>query len=365
MISDRVSRVLVVDGSPGQNRSALATVRALSEAGYSPCVTISARRSLASSSRHAAGQVRVPHAHEAGFYESVRTLTERGEFAATIVTSDAAISALGLPEAELIDKSRLEQLVRDVGLPVPTGRRFDDDDALRAAAADLDYPVVVKPVVKQRALAPPARVVRRPSELTAGPRRAAGPLIVQTWIDEPLRAVSGVMHEGRMLAWVHQRYVRTWPRDAGVSCFAVTVDPDRGLEDRLQQLLQRHTGVFQVQLAGDHVLDVNPRVYGSLPLAVAAGANLPAIHCRALLDGEASQLHRARIGVHYRWVEGDVRHVLGAVRAGDVGAMGAWEALRPRRGTVHSVLRLDDPGPVFARLAHTVSHLFRDADRRG
>lgn len=358
-------RVLVVEGSSGQNRSALAAVRALSQAGLAPSVAVSGGRSLAASSRHAAGTVRVPPVHDPSFREEVERIEKEGGFRTRVLASDAAILALGAPGSELVDKSRLAERAAEAAIPVPDGRRFTNGEEVLAAASTFTYPVIVKSAVKHRSVVIQPRAVRGPGELSAAVPEASGPVIVQPFIDRPLRAVAGVVRAGRAIAWVHQRYVRTWPREAGVSCMAVTQEPDEGLEERLLQLLSGYDGIFQAQLAGDHLLDVNPRAYGSLPLAVAAGVNLPALHCRTALGYEPQQVQRARVGVRYRWVEGDVRHILGALRDGDVDAGGAWRALRPRRATAHSVVSLTDPLPALTRLAYVFSELARGVIRRG
>lgn len=359
-------QVLVVDGSSsGQNRSALAAVRSLSAAGLDPHVTVSARRSLAASSRHAAGTVHVPPAHDPAFPEVIDEILSAGRIRATILSSDAALLALDAPGAELVDKTRLAERARQAGIAVPAGRRFADGPAAVAVGDTFDYPAIVKPAVKHGPAVIQPRVVVGPRELSAAVRGAAEPIVVQPFVDDPLRAVAGVLHRGRPVAWVHQRYVRTWPREAGVSCMAVTQEPDEELEEQLLRLLSGYDGIFQVQLAGHRLLDVNPRAYGSVPLAVAAGVNLPALHCRAAVGEEPSGLRRARTGVRYRWVEGDVRHVLGALRDGDAGPADAVRALRPRRGTAHSVVSLADPMPVLTRLAYAGSTLVRSVVRRG
>lgn len=358
-------RVLVVEGSSGQNRSALGVVRALSGAGLAPSVAVSGRRSLAASSRHAARVLRVPPVDDPSFREVVARVETEGSFAARILASDAAILALGAPGSDLVDKSHLAERAAEAAIPVPVGRRFANGEEVLAVADTFVHPVIVKSAVKHRSVVVQPRVVRGPGELSASVRHASGPVIVQPFIDQPLRAVSGVVHAGRVIAWVHQRYVRTWPREAGVSCMAVTQDPDEELEERLVRLLSGYDGIFQAQFAGDHLLDVNPRAYGSVPLAVAAGVNLPALHCRAAMGYENRRVQRARVGVRYRWVEGDVRHVFAAVRDGDVDAGHVWTALRPRRGTVHSVVSLTDPLPALTRLAYVCSELARSVIRRG
>jgi len=113
------------------------------------------------------------------------------------------------------------------------------------------------------------------------------------------------------------------------------------------QLLAGYEGIFQVQFAGEMVLDVNPRIYGSLPLAVAAGANLPSLWAR-LVSGESIRPVRGRPGAFYRWLEGDARHFAWAVRTRGA----SLGALAPRRRTAHSVESIADARPLLRRLRH-------------
>jgi hypothetical protein len=178
-----------------------------------------------------------------------------------------------------------------------------------------------------------------------------GPVVVQPFVAGPMAAVSGVTWQGRLVAAAHQAYRRIWPPDCGVACAAETVAADEDLEARLPALLAGYDGIFQLQFIAGHVIDLNPRVYGSLPLAVAAGANLPAILC-GLVAGSPVEPVRARPGVRYRWIEGDVRNLLATWRSGTHTAAGVLKELRPRPGTAHSVVSLTDPWPAAVRARH-------------
>jgi hypothetical protein len=107
--------------------------------------------------------------------------------------------------------------------------------------------------------------------------------------------------------------------------------------------------MFKAQLIGPYLLDVHPRVHGSMPIADAAGVNLVALYCD-LLRGEDVGPVTAREGVLYRWLESDVAHIAFSWRTGSIGMREALGALRPRRGTAHSTESLSDPKPILARL---------------
>ncbi|HYN36303.1 MAG TPA: ATP-grasp domain-containing protein, partial [Actinomycetota bacterium] len=117
-------------------------------------------------------------------------------------------------------------------------------------------------------------------------------------------------------------------------------------------LLGGFNGVFQAQFAGDYLLDLNPRVYGSLPLATRAGVNLPGVYCDILRGNAPTETVRARTGVFFRWLEGDLRNVFEGVRERELSAREAFQLLKPRPGAAHGPESLKDPKPMIARLLY-------------
>lgn len=339
--------VLVLDPGDGHGRSALATVRALGAAGYKPVVGTWGRASLAAASRASTRTIHLPDPSDPRFAAVVSSVNDELGVLNIFPTSDAALRALDSPGNELVDKSTLAQRAAAVGFPTPPTQRFESGAALLDASATLHYPVVIKPVFPTR----PAKRFGSPRALI----ELAGitePVLVQPFMSEPMRAVGGVIRDGRLIAASHQRILRTWPAECGTSSAAETIDPDEALERALIELLAGFDGVFQAQLAGPYLLDLNPRAYGSLPLAVVAGANLPAVWCD-LQRGLDVTPHRARPGVRYRWIEGDLRSVWAGLRSGRIHAAEALRALAPKRGTAHSTESLSDPRPTLVRIRHT------------
>lgn len=343
-------RVLVTDGVGGQSRSTLAAVRALVAAGYVPTVTTSVEPSLAAASRHCDRRVLVPTAGDAGYAPAVARELARDDYLTVLPTSDAALVSLQTPGVSLVDKSEVSARAARAGLPTLPERHLLTDRDLTDAASSLPFPAVVKPMVRNGGSAVVQRVGSA-SQLWAS--SLVPPLVVQPWVDEPMTAISGVVWQGALRAVVHQRAERLWPPLVGTSCWAITTLGDRELEDRLLDVLDSYEGVFQAQFLGPYLIDVNPRVYGSLPLAVAAGANLPAIYCD-LLRGEHPSPVRGRAGVGYRWLEGDLRHAWWSWRRGRTSPVRALSQLRPRRRTAHSTESLTDPGPSMVRLSHAL-----------
>jgi predicted ATP-grasp superfamily ATP-dependent carboligase len=348
---DERSMILVTDGASdghGQSRPSLGAVRTLAAAGYRPAVTVSTPASLAAASRYCARRVVTPDVHTEGYVEAIERELARGPYLAVLPTSDTTLIALGDPGARYIDKQALAPHAAAAGLPFPPTEMFPTGAELLEAADRLEYPVIVKPAVGK----PPLRA-GGPMDLRVWANRTNA-LLVQPFLSQPIRTINAVAWDGRLAAVAHQRYLRTWPPEAGMALAAVTTPPDLDLEERAVALMRGYTGIFEIEMCGPYLLDVNARVYGSVTLAAKAGANLPGIYCD-LLRGRRMPLIRARPGAFYRWLEADIRYVLAGMRSGRIGVRGAIDLLRPRAGTAHGGPEsLTDLGPLMARARYVV-----------
>lgn len=298
--------------------------------------------------------MRVPAVHMDSDGYTRRLVEELGQrdVLLALPASDAALLALAAPGHDLIDKSRLADRAEEAGLTGAPGIVATGRAEISAAAETYGFPVVIKPTVSHT----PAAGVAAPEALEQFLQQnpSLPTVLVQPYLAEPIHAVAGLIWNGDLLLAVHQRYLRTWPVDCGTSSAAVTTAVNEPLEAGLVRLLEGYQGIFQAQFAGEHLLDLNLRVYGSLPLAVAAGVNLPAALCRLVAGGSVARC-RAEAGHRYRWPEGDIRNLLARRRAGDIGWLSVAAALRPHLKTAHSVYRLSDPKPVALRVAHATS----------
>jgi hypothetical protein len=347
--------VLLTDGTSGQNRSTLAAVRALRMAGYDAAVTVSEPPSRAAASRFCGRVVPVPGVDDPSYADAVRADIEAHEYVAVLPSSDAAMFALGCPGRHLLDKTTLVDLAAAAGLKTPPGRTFEDAKSLRAAADDVGFPCVVKPVLRTGRRPLSARRFDSARDLRQG-ADLPGRLLVQPHVADEMHAVAGVIWRGELKVAVHQRHVRLWPPQCGDACYAITTVPDPALEEGLRILLADFDGIFQAEFAGQFLLDLNPRVYGSLPLAVSAGANLVGAFCDLLRRADVGSI-RARPGVEYHWWEGDLRHVGTRLRAGDVGPGEALRALRLKTAIAGADLAGWDPKPSLVRLRHVAAQL--------
>jgi hypothetical protein len=352
--------VLVSEGGNGESRAAVVAVRALARAGYRTSVTETDEISLAGASRWCARRVPVPlvATDAAAYAEAVRAELSTRPYLASFFTTDAALLAVDAPVRHLLDKASSGELARAAGLEPPPTEVFDTGAELLDAASRLPYPVVVKPALKLSS----AAAVENASELAAAISPYEGRVLVQPRIDEPFYGFGGLAYEGRLVAAMRTRYVRLWPQPCGTVATAETLPPDPELEERVIELLRGYDGPFHLDFAGPYLLDVNPRIHATLPLAIRGGANIVAMYCDLLRGRKVADV-RVPAGLRFRWVEGDLRSLWWGVRRGHHGVGEAMAGLAPRRGTVHSFSSLSDPGPAMARARYMLRRVARGRTR--
>jgi hypothetical protein len=344
-------QVVVAEGLGIQvARLSLATVRVLAAAGYRVTVVTADPASLAASSRDRSRTVHVTPAVPETIGAAAKALVDDGSHLTALAASDSLAIALEPWKAAWLDKRELDERARAAGLPVPETTVFEGAEARLAGADDLAYPVFVKPAMGTVGV--PCRTAADLQRV----RDRTGPLLVQPLLEGDLCAIGGVMWGGALVASVHQRTLRTLPVTGGVATASITTEPDLALEERLAAMLAEVRGIFQVQLLAGHVIDVNLRPFGTVALAARAGANLPAIEC-ALVEGRRFDgVVRARAGVRYRWLEGELRHL--AARRGGAKPGEVVDALLPRLGAAPGgVASLRDPRPFAVRVRRAVRPL--------
>ncbi len=355
--------------------SALAGLRALRKAGAVPWLATARRNTYAARSRAAAGVIDVPRpaAGDDAFIREVGRAAEQLGVVAILPASEDTLVALahgraelpegiavGAPSADTValatDKRALADLATAAGLLIPPTREIGPADL----DGGVEFPAVVKPV-RTKTFTPEGVEhgrVRRVNDLDELHQvTAALPgarWLVQPFVEGRLSAVAGAAWEGELVCALHQVALRITPPDCGISAYAVTVPREAELEAAVARLLGAigWSGLFQLQFIRDrtgvdYLIDFNPRMYGSLALATAAGLNLPAIWLDLLL-GRRPIVPEYEVGVRYRAEEKDIRALVRVLFRGRPGE--ALRGLVPRRRTVHAVFSVRDPLPLLTSI---------------
>jgi predicted ATP-grasp superfamily ATP-dependent carboligase len=331
-------------------------VRALSSAGVAVRALGPGRLAPGLWSRGAASKAVAPAAETdpREFGQAVAALAARHGPLVVYPSLEESIEALleaDLPETAVLpwaperlvalrDKRSMAALAAEAGIATPPTIR--ELSAAELRGEPVHGACIVKPVRKSAMSG--VKVVRSAADLRAAIASVpdSEPLILQRLADGDLVAQVFVLaRDGRPVARLQQRTVRTWPPDAGGSSLAVTEPVDEELAAAAERML-RATGFYglvQLQfMAGagpPQMIDANPRLYGSLSLALAAGVNLPALWHAVVTESELPDAPPPYLtGVSYRHVALDLTAALhGRARA----------LLRPPPPRVGAMWHGDDP----------------------
>ena len=345
---------------------AVAGLRGLAAAGVRAHVLATRRRAAGLLSRHAGLRLTGPDpcTDPAGFAARVAEVAaEHGPLVVYPSREESLDALFGadlppevvLPYASpaavdaLRDKAALPALAERVGLRTP--RTVAEGTASTLAGADVACPVVVKPGRRGPGI-PEVAIAHTDAELRAMLAACPPglPVVLQEHVAGALGCVALVVdRDGTLVDGFQQRAGRIYPLEAGACTTAVSVAPDERLWAAGAQLLHGagYWGLAQLDFIhaedGPRLIDVNPRFYISLSLALAGGVNLPASwHAVATAGGATRSVRPYRIGVWYRRLESD----FAAARHGRPGLLAA-RVPRPRVGAVWS--RRDPlPGLVIA-----------------
>lgn len=216
------------------------------------------------------------------------------------------------PTERLRRKSEVAAIAADAGLSGPAALRGTASELLASALAPV--PCAVKSDGRGGAL-PTTRIVQTPDVLgrVLGSLPPDEPLLVQPRLRGPLMCVGIVVDaDGRVASRFQHVTLDTWPASAGSSAWARSVRPDEQLIARAGGLLAGlgYRGLAQLDFMrgpdGPVLIDVNPRYYGSLALALAAGVNLPSAWHAVTVGAEPPRPGSYRTDVTYRWLAADV-----------------------------------------------------------
>jgi glutathione synthase/RimK-type ligase-like ATP-grasp enzyme len=379
--------VLVTDG---ETRAALAAVRSLGRRGLAVHVASSAPRSLAAASRRCAAEHVTPDPEQspAAWVEAIERAVQALPQPALVlpVTEVATANLLGHgverrrlvaapPRAAFeiaVDKLALGERAAAAGLAVPRTRLLEQPSDFAALPEGFAYPVIVK-ARRSRWLDAAAwrrggvHVVRDAEalrRLESAPDLGGGALL-QELVPGHGEGLFFLADRGETRVVFSHRRLREKPPHGGVSVLCEAAPPDPLAAEAGARLLKdlgwHGVAMLELRRAPDgtgYVMELNPRLWGSLQLAIDAGVDFPALLVD-LVRGAPIATPTPRYGVRTRWLLGDVDHLWLALRDADerrsTGRTRSRVLLDFARAFVDGarleVLRWDDPRPFLRELA--------------
>jgi predicted ATP-grasp superfamily ATP-dependent carboligase len=372
-----LTRVLVTDAGRG---SAVSIIRSLGRQGIEVVAADADRLSPGFRSRYTRERLVYPppKTHGRATVDAlVRAASERsidlvipvGE-ELVVLLSDArerfnGLSVLALAERDALevtrDKLATVELASKLGVPIPRTVLVRTASEAVHVGGDLRWPVVLKPQAS-RSLRPGGEVdafgVAYAADLTGLEHQMAAfegrcSVLLQEYCAGEGHGIGLLMDHGKPLLAFQHRRLREVPFTGGPSSLrdGVALDPEL-LESSVRILgALEWTGPamveFKVGLEGGKLMEINGRLWGSLPLAVKSGVDLPLRLVELFLS-----LRRGTTEPQLEYSEG--------VRSRDLGLELSWIASvlgkrRPapflpapaRREAVVAALRLLDPRDGF------------------
>lgn len=347
----------------GHTRAGLAAVRALGRAHVAVAVGAPHRPALALWSRYATATLLLPDAEQEArrFAKDVADeVSGRGAVCALAAT-DSALWALSrwreaLPESgrralpphdsivKALDRQALHDRARSLGVPCMPTWRVDHHDAgavervllqLQKQSRDGRFTALVRPLVpwveredgsRRVAAAVPVETIGDLRRLLYENPDLAGGCLIEPRPEGDYIGYGAVVDTGVVVAEVFQRRLRERGDLSGVSTLACTlpVDPEvRRLGRALLSGLSFNGPCLVEFFRGDdgalHLVNLIPRLWGSMGLAIQASVNVPLLTLRLAQGDDLKSVYGeggvvAKAGCVWRWVVGDLEVL--AQRAG-------------------------------------------------
>ncbi|MEQ9662678.1 MAG: ATP-grasp domain-containing protein [Parasphingopyxis sp.] len=329
---------------------------------------------------------------------ALQALTEREEYRLIIPTSDSSLGLLALAAetigrdklaipndqalAAFTSKSRTRALAASLAVKIAQGRNCVASSEAFELFADGPFPQVLKPsqpyVTGGRDAKTSASIVHTPEQLSTAMKKFEGrEIVVENFFAGEGVGVSVLAKRGEVRrAWQHRRLAAAG--EAGRSSRRIGESPDPVLLRDVYALSRATdlTGVAMFEFrqdpaTRDHILlEVNPRFWGSLALAVSSDADFPALLWQMLTGGSVGKAEEVPVqsipmislsADLDRLSDGSPGLVNSIRRSVDVIALLARAKLSPSR---FDGWAKDDPRPHWAEVGQVAARLRQAAMRR-
>jgi len=333
-------KVLILDAN---QRSALAATRSLGRRGVSVTAADETRTTLAGSSKYCQERMTYPSPfrHPDLFLATLRSEILQRQidvvFPMTDLTTGILVrhrDSLGHiqipcpPEDSFesaSDKWSTYNLAVRLGIPTPLTHYLSSEKALSVVVSDMGYPIVLKPPRSRMRPGTPwdnssVRYASSPEEqraivmdLTISTDQ---PVLAQQYIKGEGRGIFAIYDRGKPLCFFAHRRLRERPPSGGVSVLSESIPVNPYLGDLTQRILDalgwHGVAMAEFKITPDgtpFLLEINPRFWGSLQLAIDAGVDFPWLLYQ-LATGEAvNSVPNYALGVMSRWFLGDLDHL--------------------------------------------------------
>jgi predicted ATP-grasp superfamily ATP-dependent carboligase len=275
---------------------------------------------------------------------------------------------LALPNVEAMsvffDKSETRRLAARLGIPIAKGRELWGMESAEELEAELGLPLMLKPSTTyslgQSSAKSSVAKIRSRAELEEALADAERYGLAEAFFPGVGVGLSILADHGTVLqAFQHRRLQEASMSGGSSSRISEPVEPSllAAVETLTRATALHGPAMFEFRRdrrTGQWVLlEVNPRLWGSLPLALAAGADFPAALCELYLGGSVPAAGDYRVGVVRRGLFAEYHRI---VAEAELSGKPPWRFLLLAYGLARLTLTLavparfdahapDDPAP--------------------
>ena len=372
-------RVLILDGM--WNKS-LAAVRSFGKRGFFVTAGETTRFATALFSRYCSRRVIYPSPREdsSGFLDWLETELSEYKYdvifpmelsTQVLLTSKrrrlSKYTRIPFADTDLCrrvqDKAFLMQYAKEKGIDTPCTHIIEDIGQVGEIEKGIDFPVVIKPRISSGSRG--IVYVKKKRDFKASFQRVHRNYpfpIIQEYVPKGGGALGVCLllnFDSEVKASFVYRRLREFPVEGGPSTLRESIERDDVLiiAKALMKDL-KWIGVAHVEFIIDpadnkpKLLEVNPRFWGSLHLAIESGMDFPYLLYKLAMDGDIADAHDYKTGVMCRWlIPGDFLHFLSNP-----------ERFRLKPGFFDlsikdDILSMNDPLPVIGRISSIFSFL--------
>jgi predicted ATP-grasp superfamily ATP-dependent carboligase len=284
------------------------------------------------------------------------------------------------------NKLQTLQLAAKVGVPTPSTCLVHTAEEAFEEGKSLGFPMVLKPIrsrLYHSEAGTQAFTVSYATDeatLIEQMRRFEGkcPVLLQEYYPGSGQGVELLLENGRPLAAFQHKRLREIPVHGGASAFRESVPVDPVLYRYSVDLLAaiQWTGLamveFKIGEAGPKLMEINGRVWGSIPLAILSGMDFPAMLADLYLSRKTQEDQPVdtnyRIGVRARNLDLEIVWILAVLRGKNrypfIQYPNRWQAIRAIGQLFHPAYKFDvqswqDPGPGLVELPKIARKLGR------
>ena len=297
-----------------ESKQTLAVLRALAKEGYDVSTVGSSRFSQAFYSKYCSAEYIVadPAENPDDYLAGIKSILSRAEFDVllpvkavdTMIISrhknefpDVAVATDSFENIKIAhDKEKAIEHAKEQNVPVPKTFCPTNDEELHQAATNIEYPAVVK--LRKTSASIGLRYVHSQQELLStysiegqdGVAVDYSRPLIQEYIPGDIHDVCVLFKNGKIQKALTQKRLWMFPVSGGAGAINVTTDrPD--LVSQVKKLLSplNYHGVAQVefmdgkQTEEPRLIEINPKIWGTIELSIEAGMNFPHYHVEMAL----------------------------------------------------------------------------------